>query len=100
MAPKPVRRKVRQLSQDEVDRLVEEYKNGKTVYELGAEFSIHRTTVSRILERHDVTMRRLVLNESQRDEVARLRAEGWSYNRLGERFGVDPATVRRSMHRG
>ncbi|MBX3100120.1 MAG: helix-turn-helix domain-containing protein [Salinibacterium sp.] len=34
------------------------YLSGLTVYEIGARFGIHRTTVSAIMQRHGVMMRR------------------------------------------
>ena len=34
------------------------YRSGLTVYEVGARFGIHRTTVSAIMQRHGVKMRR------------------------------------------
>ncbi len=94
-APRLVCRKQRLLSADDAVRLVDGYRDGKTVYELGREFGIHRVTVSAHLKRAGVPMRRLGLDESLRAEITRLRDEGWSYARLGERYNVDPATVRR-----
>jgi transposase-like protein len=48
----------RRLSQEDKQRVIVAYCSGKTVYEVGAEFGIHRTTVSAILQRHGVKMRR------------------------------------------
>jgi DNA-binding CsgD family transcriptional regulator len=96
-APRPVCRKKRVLSQREVEALIEGYQNGRTVYELGAEFGIHRGTVSKLLKRVGVPMRRRGLDESQYREVAALRAKGMSFAKLGERFGVDASTVRRFL---
>ena len=80
-------------------RLVEGYLAGKTVYELGRSFGIARQTVSEHLHRRGVPMRRRGLDEAQRPEVLRLRDEGWSLKRLGERFGVDASTVRNALLR-
>ena len=52
--PKGFRRQVKRLSGDEVVRLVDAYRSGRTVYELGREFGIHRTTVGAILRRKGV----------------------------------------------
>jgi IS30 family transposase len=98
--PRPVVRKRRMLKQDEIARLVEGYQDGKTVYELGREFGVHRTTVSVILKRNGAVIRRQGLDQSLRTELVRLRQEGWSYYRLGPRFGVDPATVKRFLLAG
>jgi hypothetical protein len=48
----------RRPSGDEEQRVVEAYLAGLTVYEVGAQFGIHRTTVSAIMQRHGVRMRR------------------------------------------
>lgn len=54
--PKP--RRARQLDQDQVQTLIQGYAAGATTYELGDRFGIDRRTVSAILHRHDVPMRR------------------------------------------
>ena|GEM_PF-1320827 len=92
-------RQVVRLTEAQLDRLVENYLAGKTVYELGRQFGIARQTVSEHLHRRGVPMRRRGLDEAQRPEVLRLRDEGWSLKRLGERFGVDASTVRNALLR-
>jgi hypothetical protein len=64
------------LKEDEIARLIEGYQNGKTVYQLAAQFGVHRVTVGVILKRNGVEIRRRGCDESQRAEVARLRGEG------------------------
>jgi DNA invertase Pin-like site-specific DNA recombinase len=96
----PQVRQRRMLKEDEIARLIEGYTDGRTVYELGREFGIHRTTVSVILKRNGVALRTRGLDESLRPQIARLREEGWSYCRLGPHFGVDPATVKRFLLAG
>ena len=54
--PKP--RRARQLDQDQVQKLIRGYATGAAIYELGDRFGIDRRTVSAILHRHDVPMRR------------------------------------------
>lgn len=48
----------RRLSRDEEQLVVEAYMAGLTVYDVGTQFGIHRTTVSAIMQRHGVKMRR------------------------------------------
>jgi IS30 family transposase len=93
--PRAIVRKQRVLKEDEVARLIEGYRNGGTMYQLAAQFGVHRVTVGVILKRNGVEIRRRGLDESQRAEVARLRGEGMSYSRIGEWLGVDASTVRR-----
>jgi hypothetical protein len=38
---------------------IDAYISGKTIYEVGTQFGIHRTTVSAILKRNSVKMRRM-----------------------------------------
>jgi len=37
--------------------VVEAYRSGRTVYQVGAKFNIHRTTVSGNMQRHGVKLR-------------------------------------------
>ncbi|MDR1294522.1 MAG: hypothetical protein LBK59_06130 [Bifidobacteriaceae bacterium] len=98
--PRPVCRKERLLSIDEIDRLVEGYRGGSTTKELARQFGVHRVTVSLLVKRAGGPVRRASLDESLRPEIARLRDDAWSYSRRGERYGVDPATVRRFHIKG
>ena len=83
----------RQLEGQQVRELIADYQAGATVYQLGDEFGIDRRTVSEILHRHDVPMRRRGLAPQQIDEAVQLYGEGWSLARIGERMDVDPTTV-------
>lgn len=86
-------RKARRLDDGQVQQLIEGYRTGATVYELGDRFRISRKTVSEILHRHEVPMRRRGLSIERIGEAARLYEAGWSLARIGERMGVDPTTV-------
>jgi len=82
------------LNPAQIDLLIKRYLNGKTVYELGADFGISRQTVSVILKRQGVQLRMKGIDENRRGEVVRLRGQGWSFTRLGTRFDVNASTVR------
>ncbi len=58
--------------------MVAGYQAGATVYELGDQFGIDRKTVSRILQRHNIPMRRTGLLPKQVDEATWLYQGGWS----------------------
>ncbi|MCL2483617.1 MAG: hypothetical protein FWF43_09450 [Propionibacteriaceae bacterium] len=60
---------MKRLNPAQIDLLTQHYLEGKTVYELGAEFGIARQTVSLVLKRNGVQMRMQGLREDQRDEV-------------------------------
>ncbi|WP_210717719.1 sigma factor-like helix-turn-helix DNA-binding protein [Amycolatopsis acididurans] len=94
----PVDGPARQLDDDQVQELIEGYTSGATVYELGDQFGIERRTVSAILHRHGVPMRRRGLSEEQADDAARLYYQGWSLARIGDRMGVAAGTVRQRLH--
>lgn len=57
------------------------YQAGATVYQLGERFGIDRRTVSVILHRHDVPMRRRGLSPHEVDEAVQL------YGRAGRQRG-------------
>ena len=86
-------RRARQLDDEQVQQLIEEYQAGATVYELGERFGISRQTVCRHLHRHEVPMRMQGLSPEQIDEAVQLYEAGWSLARIGERMNVDAGTV-------
>lgn len=83
----------RRLSADNVARLVTGYESGSTVYDLGREFNIHRKTAAELLRRQGVVLTYRKLTDDQLVEAERLHADGWSFVRLGEHFGVNQSTV-------
>lgn len=97
--PEPTRVKgarpgrVRKLGEAQVQKLIAGYQAGSTVYELGAQFGIERRTVSDVLRRHGVPMRRRGLSPEQVEEAIHLYNLGWSLARVGRHFGVDHVTV-------
>ena len=84
----------RQLEADQVQELIAGYRVGATVYELGNQFGINRRTVSAILRRQGVEMRRRGLSPEQVEEAVQLYESGWSLARIGDKLGVDAGTVR------
>ncbi|WP_153414793.1 helix-turn-helix domain-containing protein [Nocardia macrotermitis] len=89
--PKPGR--ARQLDLNQVQALIAGYKSGETVYQLGTRYGIARQTVSEILHRHEVPMRRRGLSTEQTDDAIHLYNLGWSLARVGRHLGVDSTTV-------
>jgi hypothetical protein len=88
---------LRHLEVDQVQALVADYLAGATAYELGRQFGIDRKTVSRILHRHQVSMRRRGLSPEQVDEAVRLYENGWSTSQIAGRMETDPRTVQRRL---
>jgi hypothetical protein len=86
-------RRARRLGTEQIQELIAGYQSGSTVYELGERFDIERRTVSNILHRHGVTMRRHGLSPNQVDHAIHLYNLGWSLARVGERQDVAHTTV-------
>jgi chromosomal replication initiation ATPase DnaA len=95
--PTPIKRdrprRARRLGEQQVQQLIAGYQSGATVYELGDRFGIERRTVSNILQRHGVTMRRRGLSPDQVNDAIHLYSLGWSLARVGQHFDVDHTTV-------
>jgi DNA-directed RNA polymerase specialized sigma24 family protein len=73
------------------------YRDGQTIKEVAVGYGIHRTTVTALLSRQGVKLRRTGLTSEEIPEVALLYKEGWSLARLGARFDVNAATVWRAL---
>lgn len=80
--PRELPRRIKRRSPDEETELISAYSAGATIYELADRFEIDRKTVSRILHRHHVPMRRRGLTPTQVDEAIRLHAAGWTLKRM------------------
>ncbi|MGF6883766.1 hypothetical protein ABIA39_008349 [Nocardia sp. GAS34] len=89
----PKARRARQLDTAEIAELIAGYEGGATVYQLGVHFGIERRTVSQILHRQGVSMRRRGLSPEQIDEAFHLYELGWSLARVGRHLGVEHSTV-------
>lgn len=90
-------RRARQLGSEQIEQLIADYQFGATVYELATAFGIERRTVSAILHRHDVPMRRRGLTDEQAEDAERLYHQGWSLARIGDRMDVAADTVRKHL---
>jgi DNA-directed RNA polymerase specialized sigma24 family protein len=90
-------RRARQLGSEQVEQLIACYHSGATVYELATAFGIERRTVSAILHRHDVPMRRRGPTDEEAEDAERLYLQGWSLARIGNRMKVAADTVRKCL---
>jgi transcriptional regulator of acetoin/glycerol metabolism len=96
-APKRQRQLQRRLTDAEVAELVTAYEDHELVHEIAQRFGIHRTTVTALLRRHGVELRRAGLVAADIPRAAKLYGQGWSLARLGARYGVDSTTVWRAL---
>ena len=84
-------------SADMVGEIVELYEQGARIIEIGKRFGMGVRQARQVLVGAGVEIRprgRRPLLEDRRGEVERLRGQGWSYARIGARFGVNASTVR------
>ena len=93
LVDRPKFRRARQLDANQIQELIAGYQAGATVYELASQFGIERRTVSNILHRYQVPMRRRGLSPEQVDEAIHLYNLGWSLARVGARLDVNHTTV-------
>ncbi len=89
--------RAKQLDAEQARELIEGYRSGATVYELGDQFGIERRTVSAILHRHRIPMRRRGLSDEQIEQAVQLYNQGWSLARIGNRMNVAHGTVRQRL---
>lgn len=80
--------------------LIERYKAGATQRELAGQYGVHRTTVTKILQRHGVETQR-GLRPDLVDEAVRRYEDGQSLATVGRALGADPGTIKaRLIERG
>lgn len=85
-----IRQEQHRLNSGEIEQIAAEYRAGGTLPQIAKRWRINRETAPLALTRAGEPVRdRAVLTPSMLDEAVRLRAEGWSLNRLRARFGVD-----------
>jgi hypothetical protein len=99
-ADRPKPRRARQLEPDQIQEIIAGYQAGATVYQLAARFGIERRTVSDILHRHDIQMRRRGLSPDQVDTAIHLYNLGWSLARIGEHLNVATTVLTKLRERG
>lgn len=96
-----IRQRQKRLDENEIERLIAEYRTGLTIYQLATRFGCHRTTVSECLKARGVQMRRRPLCEEQIREAIRLYQSGLSVAKAADQVGAKPETLRlRLIERG
>ncbi|MGH3631664.1 MAG: terminase gpP N-terminus-related DNA-binding protein [Sciscionella sp.] len=82
---------------DQAKQVIAGYQAGATVYELGDQFGIDRKTVSRILQRHNIPMRRTGPTPDQVDQAVHLHSNGWSTAQIAHHLNTTQRTVQRRL---
>ena len=92
----------RRCSPRPVEEIVSSYAAGERIVDIGKRFGIGSRRVRAVLVDAGVEIRprghKLRLADKQ-TEVMRLRGQGWSYVRIGDRLGVNASTVRDAVIR-
>lgn len=89
----------RHLSAEEQIEVVTMYQAGNTTNAVAREFKLHRTTVTAILDRHDVPVRPHYMTENHLAQARVLYALGSSLADIGARLGFDAQTIRTHLFR-
>ena len=91
----------RRLSPTDVDDLIAAYEAGSSISQLAVDFSVHRTTVTAHLDRHQIPRHheRVTWDDGTLREAAEMYASGLSLADVAERFGVDAQTVANRFRR-
>jgi DNA-directed RNA polymerase specialized sigma24 family protein len=87
----------RRLTPEQVEQLVLDYQAGNSMQKLARSWHLHRTTVAEHLRRAGVAVRQRGIPIAQLGEAGRLYGEGWSCQRLAERYRCDEETVRQAL---
>jgi len=81
------------LAPAETDSLVSDYLAGHSVYDLAVQYQVHRSTVSRILERNGVARRYRLLEGDKLQAAILSYQNGSSLASIGSELGVSLGTV-------
>lgn len=81
------------LDPQQINDLIVAYQAGNTIKELTVQFQIHRTTVSKILERYGVPRRYRPLATEQIEHAIKAYQAGSSSKMIGDLLGVDASTI-------
>ncbi|WP_157593798.1 hypothetical protein [Rathayibacter tritici] len=82
------------LSGEQKAKLAAEYAAGGNIRQLATSWGVSREAVRSALRQQHVPVRQVVLTERQLEDAASLKTRGWSLNRLGALYGVDPKTMK------
>jgi uncharacterized protein (DUF433 family) len=80
-----------------VAKLAADYQAGADMAVLAHDWNLHRTTVAALLRRAGIELRRQGIPGDRLQEAVTLYGQGWSCQRLGERYGCAAETVRQAL---
>ena len=84
-----------------VPEIVRAYKAGQKVERIAARFKMDSSAICRIAHRHGCAKRRKTVADVERYRIAReLRAQGLSWEKVGEQMGISKPTARNWAAKG
>ena len=96
---KKYRQKQKKLSDHEIKEIVERYKKGETIYELGKAYGCHRNTISRNLKKSGVIVSLKKEGKIfQAEDVIRLYAAGYKSKEIAKMYNVNELSIRRCLN--
>ena len=96
---KSLRRPQKQLSDVEINQIVEDYGNGLTVYQLAKKYKCHRTTISSHLKRRGIHVTNAAdFSEQDTLDIIRLYKSGTTTADIAKRYNVSYQTILKYLH--
>ena len=89
----------RRLTSEQTRELIQRYKTGETLRQLGDAFKVHRKTVSVILKRQGIPTRYRKLTDDDIDLAIELYQSGHSLVAVATEIGVKHGTIRNALTR-
>lgn len=82
----------------DIEKIVYDYKSGKTSSEIAKEYGVCSTTIARVLHSQNIKMRKggKKLTVDMLDDITKLASTN-TYNKVAEIYNVDPKTIRRFL---
>ena len=99
--PRWIRQRQTRLKPEQMAQLTADYESGMSVAAVAEKYGVAPETASRRLRAAGVTIRpaALAIPEPEVETARRLRAEGWSYERIGTRYGCSRAGAYKALKR-
>lgn len=88
----------KRLSDEEIQRLIKEYQNGKSACALAKQFGCHRTTVSNVLKKCGVNVtNRKAERKLNISDVVAMYEENHTSEKIAKKYEVSPQAVIRCL---
>lgn len=98
MAAKRLQQPQKQLSAEEIAKVISEYESGKTTYELAETFGCHRQTITSILKRYGVKVDKCTVRKRlNTDEIIALYAGMHTSTEIAKHYKVHPQVIIRCL---